>query len=119
MRRALAAIMVLGAACADSTNRAPSLDRAPAPGSTTPPSAPASTDDPSESHTMQILITIGDRQFGATLRNSAATRDLAAQLPVFVDMVDHGGVEKTGPLPSALSTDGEPEGADPEVGDVG
>lgn len=68
---------------------------------------------------MQIQITIGDQQLGATLEDSAAARDLAAQLPVTVDMVDHGGVEKTGPLPSPLSTDGQPEGADPEVGDVG
>ena len=68
---------------------------------------------------MQIQITIGDQQFGATLDDSAAARDLAAQLPVTVDMLDHGGVEKTGPLPSPLSTDGQPEGADPEVGDIG
>lgn len=68
---------------------------------------------------MQIQITIGDQQLGATLEDSAAARDLAAQLPVTVDMVDHGGVEKTGPLPSPLSTDGQPDGADPEVGAVG
>ena len=34
-------------------------------------------------------------------------------------MVDHGGVEKTGPLPAPLSLQGQPEGADPDVGDVG
>lgn len=68
---------------------------------------------------MQIQITIGDRQFGATLEDSAAARDLAAQLPVTIDMVDHGGVEKTGRLPSPLSVEGQPEGADPEVGAVG
>ena len=34
-------------------------------------------------------------------------------------MVDHGAVEKTGPLPAPLSLDGQPEGADPDVGDVG
>ena len=34
-------------------------------------------------------------------------------------MVDHGDVEKTGPLPSSLSLDGQPDGADPDVGDVG
>ena len=34
-------------------------------------------------------------------------------------MIDHGGVEKTGPLPAPLSLDGQPEGADPDVGDVG
>ena len=34
-------------------------------------------------------------------------------------MVDHGWVEKTGPLPSPLSLDGQPEGADPDPGDLG
>jgi hypothetical protein len=28
-------------------------------------------------------------------------------------------VEKTGPLPAPLSLDGQPDGADPDVGDVG
>ena len=68
---------------------------------------------------MQIQIIIADQTFGASLDDSAAARDLAAQLPLTIDMVDHGGVEKTGPLPSPLSTDGEPEGADPDVGAVG
>ena len=34
-------------------------------------------------------------------------------------MIDHGGVEKTGPLPAPLSLKGQPEGADPDVGDLG
>ena len=54
-----------------------------------------------------------------TTAPGAATRDLAAQLPLTLDMRDHGGVEKTGPLPAPLSLDGQPEGADPDVGDVG
>jgi len=68
---------------------------------------------------VKIVITLGSQRLGATLDDSAAARDLIAQLPVTVDMVDHGGVEKTGPLPSPLSLDGQPEGADPDVGDVG
>lgn len=68
---------------------------------------------------MQLEITIGDQQFTADLRDSAANRDLLAQLPVTLEMSDHGGVEKTGRLPSALSLDGQPSGADPDVGDVG
>ncbi|ADB30633.1 conserved hypothetical protein [Kribbella flavida DSM 17836] len=67
----------------------------------------------------RIRITIGGQQFQATLDDSAATRDLAAQLPLTVEMSDHGGVEKTGRLPSPLSLDGQPAGADPDVGDVG
>jgi hypothetical protein len=69
--------------------------------------------------TMQIRITIGEQRFTATLEDSAAAGDLLARLPVSVDMTDHRGVEKTGPLPSPLSLDGQPEGADPDVGDLG
>ena len=68
---------------------------------------------------MNIHLTIGDQTFGATLQDSPAARDLFAQLPVAVEMTDHGGVEKTGPLPRPLSLEGQPEGADPDVGDVG
>ena len=68
---------------------------------------------------MKLQITIGNQHFQATLAESAAVRDLVAQLPVTIDMTDHGGVEKTGPLPSPLSLDGQPEGADPDVGDLG
>lgn len=68
---------------------------------------------------MSIHITIGDQRFQATLDDSAATRDLAAQLPLTLEMSDHGSVEKTGPLPSPLSLTGQPAGADPDIGDVG
>ena len=68
---------------------------------------------------LRIQITVGDQRFQATLTDSAASRDLVAQLPVTIDMVDHGSVEKTGPLPAPLSTDGQPDGADPDPGDLG
>jgi hypothetical protein len=68
---------------------------------------------------MRIQITINEQRFGATLSESAAARDLVAQLPVTIDMTDHGDVEKTGPLPSPLSIEDQPDGADPDVGDLG
>ncbi|WP_404384837.1 hypothetical protein LL946_03545 [Knoellia locipacati] len=68
---------------------------------------------------MKVQITIGGQRLTATLSDSAAVRDLVAQLPVSIDMVDHGQVEKTGRLPSPLSLEGQPDGADPDVGDVG
>lgn len=89
----------------------PSVERTP----TGPPSATATQqEDP-----MRIRITIGDQRFAATLTDSAASRDLVAQLPLTIDLRDHGSVEKTGPLPVPLSLDGQPGGADPDVGDVG
>ena len=68
---------------------------------------------------MRIQITVNEQRFGATLSESAAARDLIAQLPVTIDMIDHGGVEKTGPLRSPLSLEDQPDGADPDVGDLG
>ena len=68
---------------------------------------------------MRITITIGNQQFQATLDDSAASRDLLAQLPATLRMDDHAGVEKTGTLPTPLSLEGQPAGADPDVGDVG
>jgi hypothetical protein len=53
------------------------------------------------------------------VRDTAAARDLRAQLPARLTMRDHGGGEKTGPLPRALTVTDEPRGADPEVGDLG
>ena len=104
-----------------------STDSAPAregPASAPTASSPAGSispepDQTTEESTMQITITFAGERLTATLTDSPAARDLLAQLPVTVDMVDHGGVEKTGPLPQPLSLDGQPDGADPEPGDLG
>jgi hypothetical protein len=74
---------------------------------------------PRQEEQMKIRISIGSQRLQATIHDSAAGRDLNAQLPLTIDMTDHGSVEKTGPLPSPLSTAGQPDGADPDVGDVG
>ncbi|WP_218130511.1 cyclophilin-like fold protein [Lentzea jiangxiensis] len=74
---------------------------------------------PHQEEQMKMQITIGDQRLQATIFDSAAGRDLITQLPLTIDMVDHGSVEKTGPLPAPLSRDGQPDGADPDIGDVG
>jgi hypothetical protein len=91
---------------------------------TTPSSAGRATAPPSgtaapRGEPIRIQITVNNQRFPATIFDSAAGRDLLAQLPLTVNMVDHGAVEKTGPLPAPLSLDGQPDGADPDVGDVG
>jgi len=74
---------------------------------------------PIQEGTMQIDIRVGNERFTATLADTAAARDLVAQLPLTVHMRDHGGVEKTGPFQGPLSLAGQPAGADPDVGDLG
>lgn len=88
---------------------------APVP-STQQESVPPTTD---QENRIRIIITIGGETFQAHLEDSPATHDLVAQLPLTLTMNDHGSVEKTGNLPSPLSLDGQPPGADPVVGDVG
>jgi len=115
-----AAVAVAGAGCGNADRvDDPRLPTAPVSnGPTTSPSTGGSAPAKEESR-MRIQITIGEQRLGATLTESAAARDLVAQLPAAIEMIDHGSVEKTGPLPSPLSLDGQPDGADPEVGDVG
>jgi hypothetical protein len=118
---ALSAVVVLaGTGCGETetgTGRLPT--GAPSTASPTHARNPTSTSDSPQDDRMKINITIGEQRFQATLSDSAAARDLVSQLPVTIDMTDHGGVEKTGALPSPLSMDGQPEGADPDVGDLG
>jgi hypothetical protein len=116
---ALSALVALaGAGCGDSgaDSGRPPTGASSTSGPTDPPDP--TTQIPQDDH-MRVDITIGEQRFHATLSDSAAARDLLAQLPVTVDMTDHGGVEKTGALPAPLSLDGQPEGADPDVGDLG
>jgi len=68
---------------------------------------------------MQIQIRVAGERFTATVDYTSAGRDLLAQLPQTIQMRDHGGVEKTGPLEKGLSLDGQPDGANPAVGDLG
>ncbi|MEJ3742677.1 cyclophilin-like fold protein [Actinomycetes bacterium KLBMP 9797] len=85
----------------------------------TSPSPSRTDSSPHQEEQMKIQITIGSQRFQATIFDSAAGSDLIAQLPLTIDMTDHGSVEKTGPLPAPLSLDGQPDGADPDVADVG
>jgi hypothetical protein len=78
-----------------------------------------STDHTTQEGSMQIQIRVGVEQFTASIDDTPAGRDLLAQLPQTIQMTDHDGVEKTGPLASTLSLGGQPAGADPQAGDLG
>ena len=92
-------------------------------GDTRPTSSSSPRSAPSPPATGQpgftVTIVLGGERFRAIIAGSAAGRDLIAQLPLTITMTEHGSVEKTGPLPAPLSTAGQPDGADPDVGDVG
>jgi hypothetical protein len=68
---------------------------------------------------MPIQISFGETEVAARLLDNPTARDLAAQLPLTLNFHDHNSVEKTAPLPRALSTDGAPGGHDPAAEDIG
>ena len=67
---------------------------------------------------MEIRILIEGTALAATLEDNAASRDFVAQLPLDLTLEDYNATEKIADLPSRLSTEGTPEGVDPDVGDV-
>lgn len=67
---------------------------------------------------MKIRIIVDGAALDATLEDTAASRDFAAMLPMEVTLEDYHGTEKIHTLPSRLSTDGAPDGVDPEIGDI-
>ncbi|WP_162260823.1 cyclophilin-like fold protein [Nocardioides sp. Soil805] len=118
MRRrltSLAAAAALLTACAASEGGSGRSGRGSTPSaSPSKPSRTSATEAPA-----RVEIVAGGVELTAVLRDTAATRDLLAQLPLTVTMRDHGGVERTGPLPARLSTADAPAGADPDVADLG
>jgi hypothetical protein len=108
----LSAVMIL-AACSHP-------DRAPAVGDATTPSPPDSdADRPTGAVTTDIRILVAGRPVRARLADNPTARALADQLPLTLPFRDLNGVEKVAQLPQRLTTDGVPEGADPDVADIG
>jgi len=119
MLAVLGAAVLAGCGADDDGARAVSEPQptAPAPSPSTGP--PASGADVSAADGTPIRITFGETELTARLDDTAAARDLAAQLPLTLSFRDHNGVEKTAPLPRELSLDGASGGHDPAAGDIG
>lgn len=67
---------------------------------------------------MNIRLAIDGTPVDATLNDSAAARDFAAQLPLTLNLTDFHQAEKIADLPRRLSTSGAPDGAAPRAGDL-
>lgn len=111
--------VVLAACGSSNPSSTPVTTASNATGNASSQQSGASPRAPVQGDERKVLIRISGQLFRATLDDSAGSRDLVAQLPLTLEMTDHGGVEKTGALPSPLSLEGQPAGADPDVGDVG
>ncbi len=66
-----------------------------------------------------IRVIVGGQTLTAELYDNPTARDLAGLLPLTLTLGDLNRLEKTGPLPRALTTDGVPRGSDPEVNEIG
>jgi hypothetical protein len=95
-------------------------DPAPAGGDLTTPSPPAGdADRPTGAVSTDIRMFVAGRPVRARLADNPTARALADQLPLTLGFRDLNGVEKVAQLPQPLTTDGVPEGADPDVADIG
>lgn len=66
----------------------------------------------------KIRMTIDGTDITAVLENNATSRDFLSLLSLTLTLEDYNETEKVSGLPKRLSTEGAPEGLDPEVGDI-
>lgn len=71
-----------------------------------------------ESNERKLKMTVADQEILITLYNTPAANALYEMLPLELNFEDFNGIEKISYLSETLSTDGEPDGCDPEVGDL-
>jgi hypothetical protein len=108
-----AAVALSLAACAGSD---PAI-RTGAPGASAPDATAA---EPSvQADGTPVRLTIGSTVLTARLHDNPTARNLLGQLPLTLTFRDLNGVEKIARLPRALTMDGVPAGADPEIRDIG
>jgi hypothetical protein len=72
-----------------------------------------------ESDVTTIRITIDNRPINAQLADNPTAQALADQLPLTLTFRDLNRVEKIAELPKPLTTEGVPEGDDPDTADIG
>jgi hypothetical protein len=95
-------------------------DPATAGGDRTFPSPSASdVGQPLDTTTTDIRILIEGRPMRAQLTDNPTARALADRLPLTLSFRDLNGVEKIARLAEPLTTDGVPDGADPDIADIG
>jgi hypothetical protein len=112
----LAAASVLLSACTSSGTTDPATTTAS--GASTPTTAPSTAASASGDGT-PIRLTIGGTTTTGHLNGSATAQSLLDRLPMTVHFDDYNDLEKVGEVRPGLSTDGAPDGADPEPGEIG
>jgi hypothetical protein len=121
---AVAVLAILLVACAESPagTQPTTAEESGSPESATPTTLQPSTSQPSseERHPVTtIRITVDDQVFTAQLADNPTAHDLAAQLPLTLNIRDFNRLEKVAKLPRSLTMDGVPAGDDPQINDLG
>jgi hypothetical protein len=110
MRRLVTVVVVLLGAAACSGTDTPSAQ---------PNQSPAGQSATEESEVTPIRITVDNRPITAQLADNPTAQGLADQLPLTLTFRDLNRTEKFAPLPRPLTTEGAPEGDDPDIADIG
>ena len=109
---ALAALLVSVAACSNTDTT---------PRSGTDPATATRADQPAteESDVTPIRLTVDNQPLSAELADNPTARAFADQLPLTLTFRDFNRVEKIAELPRPLTTEGVPDGDDPDIADIG
>ena len=75
--------------------------------------------DPMSEGGARIRLCLGGVTLAGRLAGSVPGRALADRLPLTLTFRDYNGVEKLAPLGAPLPIEGEPSGADPDIGEIG
>lgn len=74
--------------------------------------------DTHETENRKLKLTIAGQEFNVTLYDTPAANALYDMLPLDLTFEDFNGVEKIAYPDNELSTEGEPDGCDPDIGDL-
>lgn len=66
----------------------------------------------------KVIMTVDGKKITATSEDNATAKDFLSLLPLTLTLQDYNKTEKVSDLPKRLSTEGAPQGLDPQVGDI-
>lgn len=91
---------------------------APSDSESVSPDESETTEPSSESAEKKLKMTVNGQEVLITLYDTPTANALYAALPMELNFSDYNGTEKIAYPPEALPTEGEPDGCDPDVGDL-
>lgn len=91
---------------------------APSDGESVSPDESEMTEPPSEAAEKKLKMTVNGQEVLITLYDTPTANALYAALPMELNFSDYNGTEKIAYPPETLPTEGEPDGCDPDVGDL-